>query len=327
MKHLSLIVPTGRGSLTTLASLIGMYEIFATANEHWQKKGNGVLFKIELTGISDMTEVYGHFSARPHVHIRSVQDTNLIIIPSLAGEYERALEENELFIDWIVKQYRNGAEVACICTGAFMLSSAGLLDGKDWATYWLAANDYKSISPAVNLQRHSLITDEKGIYTNGGAYSFLNLVIYLIEKFFDRETAIYCSKLFQLDMDGQNQSELVIFKGQKEHGDETVKKAQAYLEKNLQERMSMDDLCATFSISRRNFDRRFFKATGNTPLEYSQRVKIELAKKSFETTRKTIKEVMYEVGYVDNKAFRDIFKKYTNMLPVEYKRKYNKEMK
>ncbi len=80
-----------------------------------------------------------------------------------------------------------------------------------------------------------------------------------------------------------------------------------------------------FSVGRRNFDRRFIKATGNTPVEYSQRVKIESAKKAIETSRKTINEVMYEVGYSDVKAFREVFRKITGMTPLEYRNKYNRE--
>ena len=78
-------------------------------------------------------------------------------------------------------------------------------------------------------------------------------------------------------------------------------------------------------LSPKKFDRRFIKATGNTPVEYLQRVKVESAKKSFETSRKTISEVMYEVGYSDNKAFREVFRKITGLSPIEYKKKYNKE--
>lgn len=325
MKHLSLLVPDGQSNLSTIASLIGAYEIFTKANEYWEGKGNTRIFKIELAGISDKTEVYGLFSVKPQVHICSVPKTDLIIVPSLARNYQKALEGNQLLVDWITKQYRNGAEVASLCTGVFMLASAGLLDGKNCATHWSAVDTFRSAFPDVNLQPDTLITDEKGIYTNGGAYSFLNLVIYLVEKYFDRETAIYCSKIFQVEMDRQSQSEFVIFKGQRGHGDDIVIKAQAYLEGNLQEKVSVDDLCAMFAISRRNFDRRFIKATGNTPLEYAQRVRVEMAKKSFETTRKTINEVMYEAGYSDDKAFREVFRKFTRMSPIEYKRKYNKE--
>ncbi len=179
--------------------------------------------------------------------------------------------------------------------------------------------------PKVNLQPDRLITDENGIYTNGGAYSFLNLLIYLIEKYFDRQTAIYCSKVFQIEMDRNSQSAFAIFTGQKLHADEVVKKAQTYIESNLREKISMEELSTKFAIGRRNFDRRFIKATCNTPVEYMQRAKMEWAKKAFEGSRKTISEVMYEVGYSDLKAFRDVFKNITGMSPIDYKSRYNKE--
>jgi len=86
----------------------------------------------------------------------------------------------------------------------------------------------------------------------------------------------------------------------------------------------MEELSNKFTVGRRNFDRRFIKATGNTPVEYLQRVKIESAKKELETSRKTINEVMYEVGYADVKAFREVFRKITGLSPLEYKNKYNK---
>ena len=104
-----------------------------------------------------------------------------------------------------------------------------------------------------------------------------------------------------------------------------VQKAQAYIESKLDEKISVEHLSSRFSVGRRNFDRRFIKATGNTPVEYSQRVKIESAKKAFEVSRKTINEVMYEVGYADVKAFREVFRKITGMSPLEYRNKYNKE--
>jgi transcriptional regulator GlxA family with amidase domain len=170
-----------------------------------------------------------------------------------------------------------------------------------------------------------LITDENGIYTNGGAYSFLNLLIYLVEKYYDRPTAIFCAKVFQIEMDRHTQSVFTIFKGQKLHSDDMVKEAQAYIESRLHDKISVEDISSKFAVGRRNFDRRFIKATGNTPVEYSQRVKIEAAKKEFETSRKTINEVMYEVGYSDIKAFRKIFRKITGMSPLEYRGRYNKE--
>ena len=323
MKHLTILVPDGQNNLS---SIVGVYKIFTRANEYWKKSGRKELFKIELAGVSKKVDFYdGLFTVHPHTNISAISKTHLIFIPSLNYSYQKTVKENRSIIDWVTKQYKNGAEVASICTGAFLLASSGLLDGKNCSTHWAVANDFREMYSGINLQTDKLITDENGIYTNGGAYSFLNLVIYLIEKYYDRQTAIFCSKVFQIEMDRQSQSAFIIFKGQKLHGDEVVKKAQDYIETNLDEKISIENLSSKFAVGRRNFDRRFIKATGNTPLEYAQRVKIESAKKSLETTRKTVNEVMYEVGYADVKAFREVFRKITGMSPLEYKSKYNKE--
>jgi transcriptional regulator GlxA family with amidase domain len=323
MKHLTIIVPDGENNLS---SIVGTYKIFTRANEYWKKTGRRELFKIELAGISKEVEFYGGlFTVRPHTNISSITKTHLIIIPSLNYNYQKTVKENKLLIDWVQKQYKHGAEIASICTGAFLLASSGLLDGRSCSTHWAVADNFKTMFPKVNLQTDKLITDENGIYTNGGAYSFLNLVIYLVEKYYDRQTAIFCSKVFQIEMDRQSQSAFTIFTGQKLHGDEMVKKAQAYIETKVDEKISVEHLSTRLAVGRRNFDRRFIKATGNTPAEYSQRVKIESAKKAFETSRKTINEVMYEVGYSDVKAFREVFRKITGMSPLEYRARYNKE--
>lgn len=323
MKHLTILVPEGQNNLSSIA---GAYKIFKRANEYRERTGGTKLFEIQLAGISKEVEFYeGVFAVRPHTSISDIAKTNLIIVPSLNHNCQEAIEKNQQMIDWLAEQYKGGAEIASICTGAFLLASAGLLDGKSCSTHWVAVEDFGRLFPMVHLQPDKLITDENGIYTNGGGYSFLNLIIYLIEKQFDRQTAIYCSKVFQIEIDRNSQSEFTIFRGQKSHGDEMVKEAQAYIESNLKEKISIEFLSSKFAVGRRNFDRRFIKATGNTPVDYSQRVKIESAKKAFETSRKTINEVMYEVGYSDPKAFREVFRKITGMSPTEYKGRYNKE--
>ncbi|HYV90161.1 MAG TPA: helix-turn-helix domain-containing protein [Chitinophagales bacterium] len=330
MKHLTILVPQGEGN--NLSSIVGAYKIFTRANAYWsqtpagKETGRKELFKIELAGTSKKVEYYdGLFTVKPHTSISAITKTNLIIIPSLNHNYQEVMKGNKLMMDWIERQYRHGAEVASICTGAFLLAASGLLDGKSCSTNWAVADNFKKMFPQVILQVDKLITDENGIYTSGGAYSFLNLIIYLVEKYYDRQTAIFCSKIFQIEMDRQSQSPFIIFKGQKLHGDEMVQQAQTYLENNPDEKISIEHLSSKFAVSRRNFDRRFTRATGNTPVEYSQRVKIESAKKAFETTRKTVNEVMYDVGYSDVKAFREVFRKITGLSPLEYRGKYNKE--
>lgn len=323
MKHLTILVPNGNNNLS---SITGAYEIFNKANSYWKGRGNTEMFSIQLAGIADEVDFNdGLFTVKPHINISSIQKTDLIIIPSLNHNYSLALKGNELLVEWLEVHYKKGAEVATICTGAFMLAASGLLDGKTCSTHWSVTENFKTMFPKVNLQIDKLITDENGIYTNGGAYSFLNLMVYLVEKYFDRQTAIYCSKVFQIEIDRNTQSEFIIFTGQKKHDDDMVKQAQEYIEKNIEDKINIEDLASMFHVVRRNFDRRFIKATGNTPKEYMQRVKIESAKKSLESNRKTIHEVMYEVGYSDVKAFRDVFRKITGMSPLEYKEKFYKE--
>ena len=323
MKHLTIVVPDGENNISSIA---GAYKIFTKANEYRKGVGKRELFTIQLAGLSKKVDFHdGLFTVKPHTHVQAISKTDLIIIPSLNHNYQKTVKGNKVLIDWIAAQYKDGAEVASICTGAFMLASTGLLDGRSCSTHWAVAENFRMMFPKVNLQADRLITDEHGIYTNGGAYSFLNLMIYLVEKYYDRQTAIFCAKVFQIEIDRNSQSAFAMFTGQKQHGDEIVIKAQAYIEGNLDEKISVEHLSAKFAVGRRTFDRRFIKATGNTPVEYQQRVKIESAKKALENTRKTINEVMYEVGYSDVKAFREVFRKITGMSPIEYKGKYNKE--
>lgn len=318
MKHLTILVPDGENNLS---SIVGAYKIFSRANEFRK-----AVFQIELAGVSKTVDFHGGlFSARPHKHISEIKRTDLVIIPSLNHNYQASTAANGELIDWIVRQYRGGAAIASICTGAFLLAEAGLLDGKSCSTHWTAADEFRLLYPKVKLEADRLITDEHGIYTNGGAYSFLNLILYLVEKYYDRETAIHCAKIFQIEIDRHSQSDFIIFQGQRTHGDEMVIKAQDYIESKLDGKIATEELAASLAIGRRNFDRRFIKATGNTPTEYAQRVKIEAAKKAFETSRKSINEVMFEVGYSDQKAFREVFRKITGLSPLEYRNRYNKD--
>ncbi|MDQ4140732.1 MAG: helix-turn-helix domain-containing protein, partial [Bacteroidota bacterium] len=223
-----------------------------------------------------------------------------------------------------VRQYQSGAEVGSLCVGAFMLAATGLVTGKKCATHWMAAKDFRRMFPEVNLVEDKIITDEQGIYSSGGAFSYLNLILYLIEKYVGRDIAVFMSKAFQIDIERRSQSPFAIFAGQKDHEDDIIKKAQDIIENNVTEKITVDQLADTLALSRRNLERRFKKATANTVVEYIQRVKIEAAKMSLETSRENVNEVMYNVGYSDPKAFRDTFKKITGLSPIQYRSKYNR---
>jgi transcriptional regulator GlxA family with amidase domain len=324
MKHVSILIPQGH---TSLVNIEGTHQILSEVNVLRTGMGKAPLFDIQLVGLSKQTtQRDGLFTIKPDCLLKDVVKTDLIIIPAIHGQFPRAVEDNREFLPWIVKQFNGGAEVASLCIGSFFLAATGLLKGKQCATHWRFANEFRALYPEVNLVDDKIITDDEGIYTSGGAYSYLNLLVYMIEKYAGRDVAILISKAFSIDFDRTVQSPFIIFQGQKAHEDETVKKAQEYIEKNFEEKITVDQLADEFAVGRRSLERRFKKATCNTVTEYIQRVKIEAAKKDLETGRKNVLEVMYDVGYSDVKAFRFIFKKITGLSPIEYRNKYNKEL-
>jgi len=324
MKHVSILVPKGAVALSTIE---GPFIGFARANEILTSMGKAPLFDVHLVGLTKEPQVYnGLFNVTPGNLITENFKTDLIIIPAVNGEMENVIETNKEFFPWINKKYSEGAEVASLCVGTFLLASTGLLNGKKCATHWLATNDFKRLFPDIDLVSDKIITDEQGVYSSGGANSFWNLILYIIEKYSSREVALMCAKIFEIEVDRSSQAAFIIFKGQRDHQDESILKAQEFIESNFQEKITVDQLSTMFAIGRRSLERRFKKATNNTVSEYIQRVKIEAAKKSFETSRKNINEIMWDVGYSDTKAFRTIFKKTTGLSPIEYKNKYNKEV-
>ncbi|MEA5459601.1 helix-turn-helix domain-containing protein [Arcicella sp. LKC2W] len=322
MKHISILVP----ETAVIEAVADPNYMFKAVNQFLQVSGKSALFKVELVANSKNIKLGNSlFSVHADKLLSEVQKTDLIFIPALSGDLPTAIEMNKELIPWIVEQHKNGAEVASLCIGAFLLGSTGLLNGKKCSTHWNSGNEFRAMFPEVELVDGSIITEDQGIYSSGGANSYWNLLLHLVEKYTDRDTAILAAKYFAIDIDRDSQSSFMMFQGQKDHKDEEIKKAQEYIEEHFQEKITVEQLAEKFAIGRRSFERRFKKATNNTVVEYTQRVKIEAAKRSFESSRKNINEVMFDVGYTDTKAFRDIFKKVTGMTPIEYRNKYNKQ--
>ncbi len=320
MKHVSILVPKGRVSVVNIA---GTHQMLSWVNEFYAQTGSDPLFDIQLVGLEKQLDTSGGlFAITPEVVIEEVLKTDLIIIPAIHEDYEKSLKDNGDFMPWLISHYKEGTEIVSLCISSFFLAATGLLDGKPCSTHWQQADVFRQLFPKVLLTDEKIVTEADGIYTSGGAYAFTNLIIYLIEKHAGRQTAIMAAKGFMIDIDRSSQSPFMIFSGQKTHKDETVLKAQEYIEQNYQDKISVNDLCEDMALSRRTFERRFKKATSNTVLEYLQRVKVEAAKKELEKGRKNINEVMHEVGYLDAKAFRDVFRKVTDMTPLEYMNKY-----
>lgn len=323
MKHISILVPKGA---VALGCIEGPFILFNKVNEFLESIGKPALFSVQLVGLAKEPQVYDKFfSVSPNCSIKDVRKTDLIIVPAVNGEMKKVIEMNEDFFPWIIKQHNNGAEVASLCVGAFLLAATGLMKGKQCSTHWGSCDEFRKMFPDVDLVSDRIITDSQGLYSSGGANSFWNLLLYLLEKYTDRQMAILFSKYYAIEIDRGTQSPFTIFRGQKDHEDESIKKAQEFIEKNFQEKITVDQLASMLAIGRRNLERRFKKATSNSVIEYMQRVKIEAAKKNLELSRENVNEVMYKVGYTDTKAFRTTFKKFTGLSPVQYRTKYNRE--
>jgi transcriptional regulator GlxA family with amidase domain len=323
MKHVSILIPNGHTSLVNIA---GTHQIFNQINGVVKQMARDPVFEVQLVGLTkEAKQDTGLFTVYPNCTIDDVKKTDLIIIPAIHNDQREGIERNRDFIPWMISHYKNGAELASFCIGAYLLAATGLLKGKKCATHWAHAADFRKMYPDVNLVDDRIMTAEDGIYTSGGAYSYLNLLLYLIEKNAGREAAIIASKMFMIDIDKESQSPFIIFEGQKDHSDELVYEAQQIIEKSYRKKMTVDELAAEVALSRRSLERRFKKATSNTVVEYIQRVKVEAAKKQFETTCKNVNEIMYEVGYSDTKSFRNVFRKVTGLSPVDYRNKYNRE--
>ncbi|HLK29262.1 MAG TPA: helix-turn-helix domain-containing protein [Puia sp.] len=320
-KNISIFVPAGN---CILSSIIGTYKVFSEVNRtlHAENPNSPMPFNIRLVGLKEETNLYdGAFNIKPHTTIDKVEKSDLVIIPAIFGDYAAEVKNNEAVLPWIIKQYKQGAEIASLCTGAFLVAATGLLKGGKCATHWIAFDAFRAMYPDVEPLK-SVVHEERGMCSSGGAYSFLNLILHLVEKYVNREMAVYCSKIFEIEIDRYNQASFTIFNGFKMHADTAVMQAQEFIEKNYAEKISVDELANHCSLSRRNFERRFKKATHYSPAEYIQYLKIEAARKQLESSRYHINEVMYAVGYNDNKAFRTTFKKITGLSPLEYKNRF-----
>lgn len=206
---------------------------FTRANDFLVNMGKDPLFSVQLVGLTKEAQVYDRlFTVIPDLAIDEVSKTNLIIIPAVNGDMKDVIDINKDFFPWINKQYKSGAEVASLCVGTFLLASTGLLEGKKCSTHWSSENIFRKMFPEIELVSDKIITDEQGVYSSGGANSFWNLLIYVLEKYTDREMAILASKYFAIEIDRDSQSPFTMFKGQRDHQDECVRKAQEFIENN-----------------------------------------------------------------------------------------------
>ena len=319
MRKITIFLPEN----VMLSTLAIPLDVFKAAGVFWNilnEKAVQPFFDVKLATLDGrpVKTYFGH-EIVPDTSIREAGDSDTIIIPPSEAADILAPE----VISWLVSSYEKGAHIASICLGAFLLAQTGLLDNKNATTHWGYVNRFKKQFPRVNVKPDKLITDDGDIFTAGGANSGGDLALYLVAKYAGKEAAFQTARTMVMDMDRKSQSPYLLFRFEKVHGDEEVLNIQNWLEKNFNGEISVGQLADKAGMSRRTFERRFKNATGDSPLRYLQRVRIETAKGLLERGGKTFDEITYMVGYEDSSTFSRVFKKTTGLSPVLYRKKYS----
>jgi transcriptional regulator GlxA family with amidase domain len=257
-----------------------------------------------------------------HATIDEVTKADLVIVPAFDGDVLSQLSANSAAAPWVRAMHQGGSDVASICTGAFVLAEAGLLDDKTATTHWAAQDMFRQRYPRVKILSDQIVVDHGRVCTSGGATSFLTLTAYLVDKYCGAEAARQMAKIFLIDINKGPQTAYAIFSTQKNHRDREIMEAQEMIERQGTRELSVVELASRVNMSSRNFIRRFKAATGNTPIEYIQRVRIEAAKHALESGSDPVDSVATRIGYDDVGSFRSVFKRVTGVSPTEYRKRY-----
>ncbi len=254
--------------------------------------------------------------------VHDAPQPDVLVVSALDPDVEAHLAANRDAVDYVRRVYARGADVMSLCTGAFVLAEAGLLDGREVATHWAFAELLRARYPRVRVAPDAVVVDHGRICTAGGATSFLPMTMLLVERLLGADVARAASRMFLIDVNKSPQRAYAMFASQKLHGDEGVLRAQRAIERDLSVGVSVEELARVASTSVRTFARRFKAATGNTPRDYVQRVRVEAAKRALEAGGASVAEVAAGVGFSDAVAFRRLFVAHTGLTPTDYRARY-----
>ena len=306
-------------------TIFGPMDILNQAGRLWNRVGKTPqtpFFDVAIASADGQPiQCLNKVQIQPHCSIESIQKTDLIVIAS-ATYIEEILQTSPELVPWIRRQYNQGAHVASICTGVFLLAETGLLDGKSATLHWGFTEMFRRKYPRVNLKQDKMFIDQGRLYCSAGVNAGMDLSLYLVEKFCGRQTAVQSAKTMILDLGREMQTPYISFLFPKDHGDPLVVKAQEWIEQHYTQSIDYDRLAGKFRMSRRSLERRFKQATGVTPLGYLQQLRVETAKSLLEDGSRTFNEITYQVGYEDIAFFRKVFVKLTGLRPKEYQQRF-----
>ncbi len=261
----------------------------------------------------------------PHRTIQDIARTDMVFVPSLLiASGIRFGRENRALVDWVRRAHAEGAHVISACTGSFLLAEAGLLDHKEATTHWAFVELMRSEYPKIRVLADRIMvsaSEDHRVITAGGATSWVDLVLYMVGRFAGSEEARRLAKMSLCDWhhDGQNPYSRLTTRLQA--SDKVIQECQQWLASHYADGDPVSAMIKLSGLSRRTFNRRFKTATGMTPLDYVQRLRIEEAKQILETTDEPVETIALEVGYGDTVSFRRLFKRLVANTPAMYRRR------
>ena len=255
----------------------------------------------------------------PAGSVAEFPDPDIIIIPAFFWDVNSIADLTGHHKEWITGQYRTGTTIAAMCTGVFALAGTGLLDNRQATTNWIFKNEFRKNFPDVLLEPEKMVTEEDNLVCSGAMAAYLRMILHLIEKFGSRELMLMCSKSILIDPGSKSQLPFMGFLPERTHGDEIIIKAQTLMEKKYNTGITITSIADNSGICLRHFRRRFKNATGTTPNEYLQTLRIEKAKKILENSDEHVSQISWQVGYEDTSSFSRSFKKQTGLSPKRYR--------
>ena len=285
--------------------------------------GAARLFDVRLVGLNRQA-----VACRDGVHLQptltahDMAAPDLVVVPGLDDDMPVSFDLNRRWVPWIKQWHQAGAKIASSCTGAFLVADAGLLDGRPATTHWLFAPELQRRYPAIRVTADQMIVDNGDVITSGGATAFLNLVLYLVERFAGHDRANLAAKVLLVDGHRASQLPYIAFGRQRSHDDVIVHQVQQHIDLHLDGTLPIAELAARVGLSERTLSRRFAAATGHGPQAYLQHARIQYAIRLLETTSDPIDQVRRDAGYNDPAAFRRVFKQATGLAPSHYRDAY-----
>ncbi len=255
----------------------------------------------------------------PDISIDQLDTADLIFLPALWRNPEKLIESNPKIIRQIKKLYEQGSILCGVGTGCCFMAEAGILDHKAATTHWHYFERFSKNYPKVKLQKHHFITQSHNCYCAASLNSLADLTVHIIKRFYNSHIAQKVERHFSHEIRKDYESMRFLENEENDHPDEDILQSQIYIQNNYMQTLDIEALAKFSQMSTRNFSRRFKQATGETPVNYLQRIRLEQARELLQLSNLSIIDIAYRTGFNNASYFNSIFKKKFSLTPKEYR--------